>query len=321
MNNQEKVSMLFPLTAIDILNIKTDIPLIEIELELEDIVYEDLLNCEFAYWIKKICDSTAKFSIEQYVKMSSSKDVNKRTINSLVNSYKVTICFSLDKLSSYYLYLNFDNLSSEIRRSIHSIIINGIGKEIPAGIKLNCQSLVALEYVNIENVTVLLSNQAFKDCIKLTEVDSNCDIEVSNLAFLFENCYQIRFISKLVLTETANTIAYRTFSFCTNLHSSPILTNTGCLTNLTEMFLNCKSLEIVNSFDVTNVEDTSRMFHGCENLKDFPLLTFDKLKIAIDMFNKCEKLGNTSKDYIKKIIESHNLDIHSEIPSSIIGQE
>lgn len=73
--------------------------------------------------------------------------------------------------------------------------------------------------------------------------------------------------------------------------------NTACVTNMSEMFQNCSSIDTLNlySFDTQNLTNTTEMFYGCSNIKY--IFVSDKFVTAQvtesgDMFEGCTSLTN-----------------------------
>ena len=73
--------------------------------------------------------------------------------------------------------------------------------------------------------------------------------------------------------------------------------NTSCVTNMSEMFQDCSSIDTLNlyNFDTQNLTNTTEMFYGCSNIKY--IFVSDKFVISKvtesgDMFEGCTSLTN-----------------------------
>ena len=75
------------------------------------------------------------------------------------------------------------------------------------------------------------------------------------------------------------------------------------MTSMSDMFLNCPSLTVLDlsSFDTSNVVDFREMFKGCSSLEDLNISSFDTRNASMmdSMFDGCDglsivRLGKTS---------------------------
>jgi surface protein len=74
------------------------------------------------------------------------------------------------------------------------------------------------------------------------------------------------------------------FSNCKNLKTFPLLDTSNVIT-MTWMFENCINLETVPDLDTSNVKEMSWMFYNCHSLKNIDLFNFKLYK-----FNNCSSL-------------------------------
>lgn len=66
--------------------------------------------------------------------------------------------------------------------------------------------------------------------------------------------------------------------------------DTANVTDMSQMFEECKQLKTISSFDTSNVKKFNRMFLYCENLENVPLLNTVNATSMEIMFQNCTKL-------------------------------
>ena len=131
----------------------------------------------------------------------------------------------------------------------------------------------------------------FRENRDIEEVSVMVTSEHDNLSEMFRECENLRTINGIEDWDTSN------------------------VTNMNNMFYNCRSLESLDldGFNTSNVESMWDMFSECENLKELNLSSFEiKEDCSTDyMLNNCRRLhtlrlDNCNEDTIRKIIESES---------------
>ena len=118
----------------------------------------------------------------------------------------------------------------------------------------------------------------------------------SSTTKLFSNCYELKSIEGLGnLNMNVVTDMSEMFYNCCSLESIEMsFTNTTNVTNLSQLFYHCFSLNNVTlKLNTSNVTNMSEMFCGCFNLKTLDLSSFTtaKVKTMKGMFYDCRKLN------------------------------
>ena len=94
------------------------------------------------------------------------------------------------------------------------------------------------------------------------------------------------------------------FTECKGLTSVPLF-DTSKVTNMSYMFYDCLRLTNVPSFDTSNVTDMNSMFYNCSRLTNVPSFDTSNVTTMFGMFNGCSSL-----ETIHMINIGVNLDIH-----------
>lgn len=117
---------------------------------------------------------------------------------------------------------------------------------------------------NLSSCTIAYG--AFYGCgtpsISLSNTSNVTDFEST-----FNSCSNI---TSITLDASSATMLRTTFSQCSSL-TSVTLSNTGNVSNTSNMFNNCTSLSTVNLFDTSHVTNASSMFTNCTSLQTIPL--------------------------------------------------
>lgn len=129
----------------------------------------------------------------------------------------------------------------------------------------------------------------YRENREIEEATTMVTEEHDNLEHMFHDCVNLRTINGINEWDTSN------------------------VTNMSEMFNNCRSLESLDlsSFNTSNVTNMWHMFSDCENLKELNLSSFEIREDCETgwMLNNCRKLhmlrlDSCNEDTIRKIIES-----------------
>ena len=106
----------------------------------------------------------------------------------------------------------------------------------------------------------------------------------------FANYKGIRLDEPLSVLDTSNvTNMENMFYQCKSLTTIPLL-NTSNVINMNSMFSYCDELTTIPLLDTSNVDNMSRMFNYCINLTTVPQLNTGKVKDMSNMFYFCQKL-------------------------------
>ena len=149
-----------------------------------------------------------------------------------------------------------------------------------------CLNTLNLSSFNTENVTKM--SKMFWGCTSLIELNLSSfnTKNVINMEGMFYNCCSLIELN-LSSFNTQNVINMEyMFYYCNSLEDINLSSfNTLKVTRMDYMFFNCSSLTTLDlsPFKISNT-DTSFMFEGCENLKNF--ISSDKN--IIDAFNYCK---------------------------------
>ena len=139
----------------------------------------------------------------------------------------------------------------------------------------------------------------FQDCAEIESLDlSNFDTSnVTNMAFLFNNCNNLKEIKGLDQFKTNRVTDIKSmFQSCYNLEYIDLSNfDTSNVENMEYMFDDChklKGIKGLNQLITSNVTTMEGMFQLCIGLKYVDLSNFDTSNITnmSCMFNKCKKL-------------------------------
>lgn len=97
-------------------------------------------------------------------------------------------------------------------------------------------------------------------------------VGVTNMSYMFNNCYNLRRISVEYNTSNVLTLA-NIFTFCTALVEVPYM-NTVNVTSAGSAFYNCSSLVVAPDWDLRSCTDYSIMFYSCNSLEYIPDYNF-----------------------------------------------
>lgn len=82
----------------------------------------------------------------------------------------------------------------------------------------------------------------------------------------------------------------------------PFFLDTSNVTNMDNMFHNCKALTSVPEMDTSNVTDMNRMFYGCSSLTSVPDMDTSNVTDMYRMFQNCKALTDGNVRCIGKKI-------------------
>jgi surface protein len=111
------------------------------------------------------------------------------------------------------------------------------------------------------------------------------------------------------------------FGNCAILKTMPILTNTSGVTNMSNMFQNCRNLEAVSGLDTRNVNNFTGMFTGCTKLRIVSGLNMGASGVTTgynatvgnsnNMFNGCASLETINGSGLSASINLGGLSLSS----------
>lgn len=200
---------------------------------------------------------------------------------------------------------------------------------------LNCKSLTSLDITGLNTTNVTSMYAMFKGCSGLTSlnVKNFRTYSVTSMASMFEGCYKLETIGETDarhFSDDSNQHIEAMFKDCRALKSLDLDRFTtekimeyddifnGCwalqslniigfstesmgVYRMPRMFANCRSLETIRLgglFICSYVEDASRLFDNCKNLKNIsvvsPQFSFAKATNLSNMFNDCDALTSAS---------------------------
>lgn len=202
-----------------------------------------------------------------------------KTVPNIINfdGYNQTI-------TSMYTFNTCSNLTS-----INLNLNNCTGFDTMSYMFSNCHNLKTINFIQPNSfhndidgdfVVTQTTDWMFSDCHNLTNININNGwLYTSHIAGMFYNCYSITDLSNITInvTELYNDPT-QIFYNCTNLNNFPIFegkSESGFIL-LDSMFTGCKNIDdstvsnILNCFNLDNVESISHTFLGCTNLNSLP---------------------------------------------------
>jgi surface protein len=84
------------------------------------------------------------------------------------------------------------------------------------------------------------------------------------------------------------------FFGCISLNSIPLF-DTSNVTNMSDMFFGCTSLTSIPLFDTSNVTSMDTMFYNCISLNSIPFLNISSLLYFTGIFKSCSSLPKTEQ--------------------------
>jgi surface protein len=150
-----------------------------------------------------------------------------------------------------------------------------------------CSSLESVPFFNTISCTGM--NGMFSGASRLKQVPLFNTSGVTNMASIFFQAFSLQNIPSF---DTSKNTTFQNFAYlatsitgagpfnlasatrtdfmfgnCGLLKTIPILTNTSGVTNMSNMFQNCRNLEAVSGLDTRNVNNFTGMFTGCTKLR------------------------------------------------------
>jgi surface protein len=171
---------------------------------------------------------------------------------------------------------------------------------------------VADVYTNIEKDTYSYDSipwESHQESITSVKVVDQGIAPVST-AYWFRNCTALSSVDVSKLNTSKTTDMFSMFQDCSNLTKLDLSSfDVSSVTNIGYMFAGCSSLESIkglSDWKTGKIENMNGLFHGCKNLVELNLSTWDVSNVtgAISMFCNCEKLtsvGDISKWKIGKV--------------------
>lgn len=148
--------------------------------------------------------------------------------------------------------------------------------------------------VNTSNVNNM--SQCFYNCYALVHVPQLNLSKVTNMYQTFARCQSVMDLPPL---NTANATTFQeTLRGCVGLRNLPQFNVTNSATRLDSLCIYCYNLLDASScetWDVSNVTNTAKMFSLCYNLTNVPISNWSPNKITNigGMFEKCNSLTDT----------------------------
>ena len=173
------------------------------------------------------------------------------------------------------------------------------------GMFSGCSKLSSLDLSSFDTSSVADNNHEIMDmrsmfsgCSSLVSLDlSSFDTsKVTNMSFMFEGCLRLETLN--LSSFNAGNVVDMSFMFedCQSLKtiSFPAVLDTPKVTNFSDMFSGCRSLEglDVSGFDTSAAKSLSSMFSGCTKLAALDVSNFDTSAATSlsSMFGGCESL-------------------------------
>ena len=186
-----------------------------------------------------------------------------------------------------------------------------------------CNSLIDLKINGISTINLKNASAMFSHCTAIKELDlsqldfSNVtivrDSQRSSYGGFLENATSLVNVS---LPKNINSVTdlSNMFYYCTSLETINFNnSNFNKATDMSSMFFNCYSIKELNlsNFNTTSVTNMSSMFHNCYGLTSLDLSSFNTINV-IDMsgmFNRCSGLTslNISSFNTSKVIDLSNM--------------
>jgi surface protein len=176
--------------------------------------------------------------------------------------------------------------------------------------------LVKLQNVEISNTITSVTNMSFmfENCYILETVPLFNTANVTNMSSMFNNCDQLQTVP---LFNTANvTNMSSMFSSCTGLETVPLF-NTASVTNMGSMFNSCNKLQTVPLFNTANVTIMNNMFRHCDKLQTVPLFNTASVTNMSYMFESCNKLQTVPPFNTASVTNMSNMFRQSEILQTV----
>ena len=185
----------------------------------------------------------------------------------------------------------FNNMFLNCRSLRNAPVIN-----MPVSGSFACTSMFSgcnsLRTVPTFNLTRCNSTSAmFSNCWNLQSYGAMTFAVNTNATGMFEQCYNLRSIGTIDLGNQNPTLS-NLFLNCTSLQSFPGLLNSNSLTSTATMFQGCSSLVTVAPFVVNNLSAMNSMFDSCNSLVAAPdiTITTGRPTTCVTMFNACLNL-------------------------------
>ena len=149
-------------------------------------------------------------------------------------------------------------------------------------------------YVNKKKINFCF-NYEFNNSISTQIVKIDCKKVLTDLSYLFYNCYSLTFLNFCSFNSNQITDIKHLFHNCTSLTSLNLSNfNTEKITDMSYMFSYCSSLTSLDlsNFIIINVNNMSNMFYYCSSLEYLDLSNFNMNKVTdmSYMFSYCSSL-------------------------------
>jgi len=188
----------------------------------------------------------------------------KASFNGNITSLPISSTFSVTSVDTYTTILNY-----------HKYII------APSQLTLSSPNELLPNVIAYGREGVVISDGS------ITQPNSNFTDIPSDLYSQIQ--LQYNEMEPRVLTDTDREIDKNLYIVPTKTDGTS-LWDTSNITNMGDMFYNCKNLMIVPQLDTSSATDMGRMFYICPNLVNVPLLNTSKVTNMNSMFGSCTKL-------------------------------
>jgi len=122
---------------------------------------------------------------------------------------------------------------------------------------------------NLPYDKIIFGNFSFSSCYKLKKIHNI----KTNLYYTFGDAYQLEDINSINITSPGSNTGYYAFYNCYALKRIGSIINSSYITNMSNMFSYCTSIEQIPDIDTQNVTTMTYAFQYCLSLKEPPTFT------------------------------------------------
>lgn len=158
----------------------------------------------------------------------------------------------------------------------------------------NLRDLLVVRELNTSNFKAEGLREAFSGCYSLISVPAFDAANVTNVANMFANCYNLEYFGGLDNVSDGINM-YGMFTFCLRLNKFPENIGIEHASNVSNMFYGCENIKTVPDLNIDLATTASQMFYLCYNLETVGNISMKSCTSATYMFNQCynlETIGN-----------------------------
>ena len=173
-------------------------------------------------------------------------------------------------------------------------MITASGSSSASSVLSGLRDLLVVRELNTSNFKAEGLRETFSGCYSLISVPAFDATNVTNVARMFEHCYNLEYLGGL--DNVSNGInMYGMFSFCIRLNKFPENVGIEHASDVSNMFYGCESIKTVPDLNIDLATTASQMFYLCHNLETVGNISMKSCTSATYMFNQCynlETVGN-----------------------------